>query len=101
MAAIKRAVTRWRQGSGLAGRVQRQARRARRGLGKAIEERPLAVGLAALGVGLLAGVALPATRREDELLGETRDDLLASARDAGQDALEKGREMARDAVARL
>jgi hypothetical protein len=66
-----------------------------------IEERPLAVGVAALAIGLLAGVALPATRREDELLGDARDDLLDSARDAGRDALEKGREVARSAVERV
>ena len=70
----------------------------RRGLGAAIEERPLAVGVAALAIGMLAGVALPATRREDELLGDARDGLLDSAREAGRDALEKGREVALDAV---
>jgi hypothetical protein len=70
-------------------------------LGAAIEERPLAVGVAALAIGMLAGVALPATRREDRLLGEARDDLLDSARDAGRDALEMGREVARSAVERV
>jgi hypothetical protein len=74
---------------------------AHRGLGGAIEERPLAVGVAALAIGLLAGVALPATRREDQLLGDARDDLLDSAREAGRDALEKGKEVARSAVERV
>ncbi len=74
---------------------------ARRGLGGAIEERPLAVGVAALALGLLAGVALPATRREDQLLGDARDDLLDSAREAGRDALEQGKEVARSAVERV
>jgi hypothetical protein len=73
----------------------------RRGLGAAIEERPLAVGAAALAIGLLAGVALPATRREDQLLGDARDDLLDSAREAGRDALEQGKEVARSAVERV
>ena len=80
------------------------SRRGRRGLGAlgvAIEERPLAVGVAALAIGLLAGVALPATRREDELLGDVRDDLLDSAREAGREALEKGKEVARSAVERV
>ncbi|HEV3075604.1 MAG TPA: hypothetical protein VHB47_14380 [Thermoanaerobaculia bacterium] len=72
-----------------------------RGLGGAIEERPLAVGVAALALGLLAGVALPATRREDQLLGDARDDLLDSAREAGRDALEQGKEVARSAVERV
>ncbi len=72
-----------------------------RGLAGAIEERPLAAGLAALAVGVLAGIALPATRREDELLGETRDDLLDSARTAGREALDKSKEAAREAVERV
>jgi hypothetical protein len=73
----------------------------RRGLAGAIEERPLAVGVAALAIGMLAGVALPATRREDRLLGDARDDLLDSAREAGRDALEMGREVARSTVERV
>jgi hypothetical protein len=82
---------------------RRAGRRAspRRGLAGAIAERPLAVGAAALAIGLLAGVALPATRREDELLGDGRDDLLDSAREAGRDALEQGKEVALNAVERV
>src|ERR1700688_700420 len=83
----------WRHAGGAAG--------AHRGLGGAIEERPLAVGVAALAIGLLAGIALPATRREDQLLGDARDDLLDSAREAGRDAIEQGKEVARSAVERV
>jgi hypothetical protein len=36
-----------------------------------IEARPLAAGLAAMALGVLAGVVLPAPRREERLLGET------------------------------
>ena len=75
--------------------------RVRRGFAGALEERPLAIGLASLAVGVLAGVAFPGTRREDELLGETRDDLLAGAREAGRDALDKSKEVARDAARRV
>jgi ElaB/YqjD/DUF883 family membrane-anchored ribosome-binding protein len=86
-------------------RKWRRARQALRHAGTAagaqIEERPLAVGVAALALGLLAGVALPATRREDQLLGDARDDLLDSAREAGRDALAQGREVARSAVERV
>ncbi len=59
------------------------------------------MGVAALAIGMLAGVALPATRREDELLGDARDDLLDSAREAGRDALEMSKEVARSAVERV
>jgi ElaB/YqjD/DUF883 family membrane-anchored ribosome-binding protein len=92
---------RWRQAFAGAGPLRDAARRAGRGLGGLVEERPLAAGAASLAVGLLAGLALPATRREDELLGDTRDELFDSAREAGQEALDRSREVARDAVERV
>jgi hypothetical protein len=94
----------WRRARRHAGAAAAARRRGLGGLGAvgvAIEERPLAVGVAALAIGLLAGVALPATRREDRLLGDARDDLLDSAREAGRDALEKGKEVAWSAVERV
>jgi hypothetical protein len=84
-----------------AGAAAASPRRGLGAIGAAIEERPLAVGAAALAIGLLAGVALPATRREDQLLGDARDDLLDSAREAGRDAIEQGKEVARSAVERV
>jgi Protein of unknown function (DUF3618) len=60
--------------------ARRRVRRAGSNVGHLIEERPLVVGLAGLAVGALLGALLPATRREDELLGETRDDLARRAR---------------------
>jgi hypothetical protein len=98
---------RWRRaGGGSSGRggsahPVNPGTRALRGLGELLDERPLAVAAASLAVGMLAGLALPATRREDELLGDTRDELLESAREAGQDALEKGKEAAANAVERV
>ncbi|HVR12027.1 MAG TPA: hypothetical protein VMW75_28550 [Thermoanaerobaculia bacterium] len=47
---------------------KRPAGRLRHQLGRLIAERPLAAGLAALALGVLAGVLLPAPRREDRLL---------------------------------
>lgn len=43
------------------------------------EQNPLATGLLALAAGVAAGFLLPATRRENQLLGGTRDRLLQSA----------------------
>jgi Protein of unknown function (DUF3618) len=60
--------------------ARRQARRAGSGFSHLIEERPLVVGLAGLAIGALLGALLPATRREDEWMGETRDDLARRAR---------------------
>jgi hypothetical protein len=65
--------------------------------------RPWLMGAAALAVGFVAGWLLPPTRREDEMLGDARDHLLAGVRAAGQEVVEKGREVAvqlvHDAVA--
>lgn len=61
---------------------------------------PLVVLLGAAGLGLAAGLAIPATRREDEWMGATRDDLMRKARDAGAETLERGTDMAKKAVAR-
>lgn len=79
-------------------RARYQSRQARIGFWQAMEENPLAVGAAALALGVLAGLLLPSTRKEDELLGETRDRLLERARDVGEEALEKGRQVAAAAL---
>lgn len=75
-----------------------QARRAQTGFWQMMEENPLAVGLATLTLGVLAGLSLPATRRENELMGETRDRLVDRIEEAGRDALEKGKQVAETAV---
>lgn len=68
-------------------RTVRQARRLNR-------QHPLLLGAAALGAGVLLGVLLPATRREDELLGPTRDRLLETSKESAQQAIGQ----AKDAV---
>ena len=75
-----------------------QARRAQTGFWQMMEENPLAVGLATLTVGVLAGLSLPATRKENELMGETRDKLVDRIEEAGREALEKGKQVAETAV---
>lgn len=72
---------------------------ARRGLRELLEERPLLVGTVSLAAGLLAGLVVPGTRREDELLGSTRDRLLDQARQRSRDAIDRGKEVAQGAVA--
>lgn len=79
-------------------RAQDRALRARTGFWRTLEEKPLTVGVATFALGLIAGLAIPSTEREDELMGEARDRLLEEAKAAGQQTLEKGRHVA-DAVA--
>lgn len=45
-----------------------------------LQENPLALGAGALIAGLVLGLLLPSTRRENELLGETRDSLMDQAK---------------------
>lgn len=78
--------------------AKHQTRRAKLGFWQMMEDNPLAVGAAALAVGLLAGYAIPSTDKEDELLGETRDHFLGTVREAGQEALEKGKHIAETAI---
>lgn len=79
-------------------RTGEQAQRAREGFWDLVERRPLAAGAATLAAGVLVGLMIPATRREDELMGETRDELFRGARETGREALEKTKEVARSAA---
>ena len=79
-------------------RARYQARQAQMGFWQSMEERPLAIGAAALALGVVAGLMAPSTRKENELMGETRDRLMERAREVGEDALEKGKQVASVAV---
>jgi hypothetical protein len=79
-------------------RARYQARQAQMGFWQSMEERPLAIGAAALALGVVAGLMVPSTRKEDELMGETRDRLMERAREVGGEALEKGKQVATVAV---
>jgi ElaB/YqjD/DUF883 family membrane-anchored ribosome-binding protein len=85
-----------------ASRVGQQARQTAQRAGSEFDhllrEQPLVVGLGAMAVGVLAGLLLPSTRREDEVLGEVRDRKLDAARTAARETLEKGKQVARTAV---
>jgi hypothetical protein len=79
-------------------RARYRARQARVGFWQTMEERPLAIGAAALALGVVAGLMIPSTRKEDELMGETRDRLMERAKEVGGEALEKGKQVASVAV---
>lgn len=61
-------------------------------------DHPIAIGLAAVGLGIAAGLAIPASRREDRWFGSTRDELLRKAREAGEDTLDRGKSVAKSAA---
>jgi len=54
-----------------------------------LDENPLAVGAAALALGVAVGMALPSTPHEDRMLGPARDRLMDQAQEVAQDTAEK------------
>ncbi|MAT13830.1 MAG: hypothetical protein CMJ46_01005 [Planctomyces sp.] len=81
-----------RRGSAMAGRAQDN-------VAEAVKEYPLAVGAACLGLGLLVGLVLPASRKEDRLFGDKSDEVKERAREMGEEAVERGEQVARDTAA--
>lgn len=63
----------------------------------ALADRPLALGAASMIIGAAIGLLLPASRREDEALGEYRDQFLAQAQEAGREQVEKVQKVADEA----
>ncbi|HKR21542.1 MAG TPA: DUF3618 domain-containing protein [Pyrinomonadaceae bacterium] len=75
--------------SHLGHQAKEQAFRAGRGLQHLLEENPLAVGAAAVAVGAVVGLALPATRIEHEYMGEASEKLVDRAQQVARDAMDK------------
>jgi hypothetical protein len=69
------------QAGNLTESVQEGYEHARDAVGRTVRDYPLAVGAGALAVGLLVGLLLPRTRAEDELMGETSDEIIEGARE--------------------
>jgi len=62
------------------------------------KENPLGLAIGGAAVGFLAGLLLPSTRVEDEKLGEVSDQVLDRVKETGQDAIERGKQVAGEAV---
>jgi hypothetical protein len=61
---------------------------------EASDDYPLAVGGAFLAAGLLAGILLPRTGKEDEWMGEASDELKEQTREKAQELAQRGKEAA-------
>jgi len=72
------------------------SRRAKTELEYWIDRNPLAVGGAALALGLAVGLALPETRQEQHLMGTARDRLVDRAQDLAGQAVDKAQQVASD-----
>jgi len=84
--------------SSVASQAQYQAQRVEDRFQHALYENPLAVGAVALAIGTAVGFSLPQTQRENELLGEARDNLIDHAQEVAQDTLEKVQQVAGDVM---
>jgi len=62
------------------------------------KQNPLGLGIAALAAGFVVGTLLPSTNVEDERIGEMSDQVGEKAREAGQEALDRTKGVAREAV---
>jgi hypothetical protein len=86
-------------------RLRSGAVQARQGFSEAIDKNPLALGAACFSLGLLAAIAVPASRWENEKMGETRDRVTRRAKHAAKraavDAAEQGARAAQSAAERL
>lgn len=82
-----------------------RARRAERRVEDAVQENPLAAGAIAAALGFAAGMMIPETRREHEMMGPTRDRLMErgerTIRNAGETARDVVRETASESARRV
>jgi hypothetical protein len=70
---------------------------ARQAVGLA-QENPLGLAVGGVAAGFLIGMLIPSTRIEDEKVGPMADDVKGQAMETGQEALERGKQVAQDAA---
>ena len=62
------------------------------------QENPLGLALGAVAVGFVGGLLVPSTRVEDEKIGPMADQVKEKAKETGQEAIDRGKEVARQAA---
>jgi hypothetical protein len=62
------------------------------------ERNPMGLAVGAAAVGFVAGLMIPATRVENERMGEMSDRLVEAAKETAGDAVERGKQVAQDAA---
>ena len=75
--------------------VGRGLQRGGHALSNGIEEHPLSIGLTALSLGLIAGMFIPASSKENQIMGSRSDRLLDSAKNASKDLIQDAKSAAR------
>jgi ElaB/YqjD/DUF883 family membrane-anchored ribosome-binding protein len=82
------------QGSETYGSVTDTGRRA----GSLAQENPLMLALGGVAAGFLLGMLLPSTRMETERMGPMAQDIKSTVTDTAEEAFERGKEVAEEAV---
>ena len=82
-------------------RARRVANRARSQWEMMLHDNPMALGIAALAAGAVVGAALPRTEVENEYLGETRDNLVQSARSMAEESVESAKSVAKETIQKV
>lgn len=77
------------QASSMSHQAQAYAQQTGQQLQRSLEDNPLVFGGVALAIGALIGMALPATRRENQMLGPWRDEVMQSAQEVASDVVER------------
>ncbi|MCW2955822.1 MAG: hypothetical protein JWO69_691 [Thermoleophilia bacterium] len=76
------------------GTAKKTARRA----GGAIQENPVGLAIGGLALGFVAGLVLPSTRVENQKLGPMADQLKDTAKEQGQELIDRGKDVAQSAM---
>jgi hypothetical protein len=74
------------------------ARRSADSLGDLVQRNPLAVGAVTVGLGMLAGLAVPETEQENQMLGPAHDAVMERAGQMAQEKSRQAQNAAREAV---
>lgn len=77
-----------------------RARRAEHRIEDSVRENPMTAGAIAAALGFAAGMMIPETRKEHELMGRTRDRMLDRAQDTARQATRKAKDVARETASR-
>jgi ElaB/YqjD/DUF883 family membrane-anchored ribosome-binding protein len=62
------------------------------------QENPLGLAIGAVAVGFVGGLLIPSTRVEDDKIGPIADQVKEKAKETGQEAIDRGRQAARQAA---
>jgi ElaB/YqjD/DUF883 family membrane-anchored ribosome-binding protein len=83
--------------SQLGGQAQEQAQRAKGGFQRMLQENPLAVGAVVVGLGAAIGFSVPETEKENQAMGEARDNLVERGKEKAEELKPKVQSVAEEA----